>query len=165
MSLLLRRIKYERWYQALQSVTQPLPADPLSDLCTEGNDLSLWAVQEDQSNLNQVITAMAAQAGTVRNIDVVLIQARQLEPHWEIDEAEGRTPLAPAKAYHRNVVGLAAVDMPRIAELIRQHGDFQEFSDHDVRNLIVSCIDDGTLRAADLQPGVQAHLRKRNLIP
>ena len=165
MILLLRRVKYERWYQALESGTQPLPADPLADLNTEGNELSVWAVEEDRSNLNQVVTAMAAQAGTVKNIDVVLIQDGEIDSVWEVDEAEGRTPLANAKGHHRNVVGLAAVDLPRIAELIRQHGNFQEFSDKDVRNLLIACIDDGSLRATDLQPAVREHLRKRNLIP
>lgn len=51
-----------------------MPADPLGDLATAGNTLSFWLVEDDRSNLDQVVTALASNCDRVSNIDYGLVR-------------------------------------------------------------------------------------------
>ena len=63
MPLFLRIIRKAKWYKNEQVPWLPegeLQADTLTDLSTKSNELSVWHIEDDRSNLEQVVTALAA---------------------------------------------------------------------------------------------------------
>lgn len=165
MPLLLRRIVIERWDAAVTHLDSPLPSDPLADLVTKGGRLSLWLVMDNRANIDRLITAVAANAGVVSNVPFVLIQQSLLEEHhFQIVESKGNTPLPEAVNEHRDVVDLDATRLIEVAELFRRHGDFNEYSELRVRELLADAVNGRRLRKQDLKKDVQEHLERRRLI-
>ncbi len=77
MGLVLRKIKKAKWYkhEAIPWLKEgELQADALADLKTTDNNLSFWIVEDDRSNLDRIITALAANCQYVTNIDFVLLK-------------------------------------------------------------------------------------------
>jgi len=61
MPRLIRRIRKARWTLQAWLGEGELPSDVFLDLNSKDNTLSLWLVEDDNSNLNRVLAAMAAQ--------------------------------------------------------------------------------------------------------
>ncbi len=165
MALLLREVKLENWLAATHTPDDPLPADPLSDLNTKENALSVWELPDDRSNLEDVVTAIAAKRH-IREIDVALIEESLISGLGiEILETEGKTPLLEVRPMHRNLAELEAQDLVRIADVMRKTLVIEQFSVDQVENLIVGTIQSGRLRSSDLQRGAREHLERKGLIP
>jgi hypothetical protein len=81
MPFFLRTIRKARWYN-VEGVSWlekgDIQADPLADLNTKGNELSVWLVENDRSNLEQVVTALAATRTDISNLDYALLDVRLL---------------------------------------------------------------------------------------
>lgn len=164
MACLLRSVRQERWYEATSSPDDPLPADPLSDLNTKKNCLSVWQVSSDESNLEEIVVAIAAGFGHVQNMDAVLIDERAIgELGLRVEASPGKTPLPRATGYHRDLVQLQAGSLVQVGDTLRR-GDFRSFSERTVRELLARYIREGRLSPADLHPDVKSHLQRRNLI-
>lgn len=164
MTLLLRKVQHKRWYAATTTLDNPLPADPLADLNTKDNALSLWEIFDDRSNLTQVVTAMAATMQYVSNVDIVLFDKRLVSRlGLQIDMTQGRTPYAPAVAYHRDIVRLTAQALLNLAETLRREGDFVEFTEKQVARLLAQAIASG-LRTDELTDKVVKHLSDKGLL-
>jgi len=62
MPLLLHTVRQNRW---LKAEAKPwldkgdVPADPIGDLRTNGNRLSVWELVPDRSNLERIVRAIA----------------------------------------------------------------------------------------------------------
>jgi hypothetical protein len=76
--LLLRGIRKRRWStdttdKSISWLSNgEIQSDALGDLNTSNNTLSVWYVEDDQSNLDQVITALASNRDAISNLDYVL---------------------------------------------------------------------------------------------
>lgn len=73
MPFLLVLIRKSRWLGTVppfQGVADA-PADCLVDLKTEKNELSSWFVDDQKTNLNRLLTALAANRDSFQNIDYI----------------------------------------------------------------------------------------------
>lgn len=162
---MLREVKLENWFAATEAPDDPLPADPLSDLNTRENALSVWQVPDDRSNLEDIVTAIAARK-YIREMDVALIEESLISDLGiEILQSEGKTPLTEVRPSHRNLAELEAQDLVRIADVMRKALVIEQFSVDQVENLIAGTIQSGRLRPSDLQRGAREHLERKGLIP
>jgi len=162
---LLRKIRQERWYAAKSSPDEPLPADPLSDLNTRDDALSVWQVLANDANLEDIVVALAATFGRVQNIDVVVIDEQAIRDIGiEVQPTQGHTPLAQAIGFHRELVRLRAQNLVDIGGAIREAGVFREFSAKEVAELLARYIQEARLKTTELQPSVRSHLEDRDLI-
>lgn len=162
---MLRDIKIERWFAATQAPNDPLPADPLADLNTKENVLSVWELPDDRSNLEDIVTAIAANKN-IKEIDVALIEKSLISQLGiEILETEGNTPITEVRPTHRDLAKLGAQDLIEIADVIRKApDDIVQFSVAEVENLIARTIRSGRLTPSDLQPGARQHMARKRLI-
>ena len=166
MAPLLRKVRHNRWYAALSSRGQPLPADPVGDLGTTDNSLAVWQVLTNDTNLEDIVVAIAATLDYLTNIDVVLVDEQPIRHLGiKVEPTQGRTPLRRATGYHRHLVQLRAQTLLEIAEVIRNQGDFRDFSEKEVRQLLARYISEGSLNPSELKDRVKEHLESRNLIP
>ena len=96
MALLLRKIRKSKWYRNPGVPWLPegdLQSDALDDLSTRDNQLSVFHVEDDESNLRRVIAAMAANCTFLCNIDFALLDQKVIgEIGIEIRGTEGDLP-------------------------------------------------------------------------
>ena len=58
-----------RWLRPDWLAGDEVQADALVDLSTKDNELSVWLIENDKSNLEHVVTALAANCNTISNLD------------------------------------------------------------------------------------------------
>jgi len=94
-------------------------ADPLSDLKTTQGSLSVWIVEEDQSNLHRVAVALAANCEHLSSIDYILFDGSIVDDlSLKLVRTLGKTPDSEANAtWHRDLVELSA---SKLADLARR---------------------------------------------
>jgi len=92
MPRLIRRIRKARWTLQAWLGEGELPSDVFLDLNSKDNTLSLWLVEDDNSNLNRVLAAMAAQ-GSPDAFDYAVLDKARLEAcGFVLERVDGATP-------------------------------------------------------------------------
>ena len=98
-----------------------LGADALLDLQTKGNKLSVWRVDDDESNRDQVITAIAANHDSSSNVDYVLLDERLFSQLGiRIEGSPGETPDEEANCQSCELVELSVYKLLYLVEAIRK---------------------------------------------
>jgi hypothetical protein len=120
--LILRKIRKKRWYGEdsepwLQC--HEIQADALGDLGTSCNVLSVWLIEDNLSNLEQVVAALASSGDSVSNFDYVAINIELLFTIGiEIEKIEGNTPYLEANKWHRDLIKLTVCKIAKLADLM-----------------------------------------------
>src|SRR6266566_1633701 len=81
MPLLLRTVRENRWYRSEAAPwleRGDVPADPLGDLATSQNRLSVWEVVADRSNVERVVRAVAIGRNSLADMGYVLFDSELL---------------------------------------------------------------------------------------
>lgn len=94
-----------------------IPADCLSDLNTEQNELSVWYIENDGANLNRVLTALAATCGFVSNLDYLIFDYEIVTAlGLTITKTDGETPDSVAnRSWHRDLAKLSGENLLKFA--------------------------------------------------
>jgi hypothetical protein len=120
MPLYLRKIKNNRWYEKKYPWLQEdeIPGDPLNDLRTSANKLSVFVV-EDENDLTSVERIAAALVATGQNIDsfdYALIDSQTLEElDIRIQRTQGGTPDEQVNSWHCDIIELSAQKLVKLA--------------------------------------------------
>ncbi len=124
--------------------------DALGDLRTCDNTLSVWLVEDDQSNLDQVIAALASSCDNLSNIDYALINVDLLlNVGVEVEKNEGLTPYSSANKWHRDLVEITTTKLCKLAETIF-NSDKKRVPEKEVLNLIKIAIQNGQIDKTNL---------------
>lgn len=118
MALLLRVVSKPKWAAPVWMASGDVPADALTDLRSDGNELSVWGVEPDRSNLNVALVAVASNRKRLEKLDYTLVDEAIL-PTIPIKcvPSEGGTPHPAANAtLHRDLVELAARKVADLAQ-------------------------------------------------
>ena len=124
MPWFLRTIKKTYWYKSkelnLWLGENEIPADSLHDISTKSNKLSVWQVEENKSNLNDIIIAIATNRSCITNFDYVLIDSNILSDfNIECEKIEGASKYNRAnKLWHYDLIKLSAEKLLILAEYI-----------------------------------------------
>ena len=123
MPLILRKIRKAKWYRNENVPWLPegeLQADALSDLYTDSNELSVWHVEGDRSNLERIAVAIMLQADHLANFDYALFDAQILmELDIKVVASPGNTVDEEANSHwHRDLKELSAAKLMGLAQVI-----------------------------------------------
>lgn len=158
MPLLLRKIRKSRWLPAPAWIPEgALHADPLADLVTKENQLSVWRVEDDESNLEEIIIALAGNFENPSNLDYILFDERLLqEADVRIERSPGDTILPAANsAWHHDIVELTARKLVKLAELAMGSGRKERMSEAQVVGLVRKAVQGGIVDLDRLKPSVR----------
>ena len=161
MPLYLRKIRQENWYdEGLEWLPEgDFPCDPLSDLNTQQCTLSVYEVTDDRSNLNRVITALAATRNKIEDVAFVLFDAAVLdELHITARPSPGTTPDEEVNRSHRNLVEVSAARQLSLAKFMKSSGEIDRFLPPEVRKLLREAVKSGRLAEDRLQPALRQKL-------
>jgi len=161
--LLLRKIRKSKWYKN-ESVPwlqeDQIQADALGDLVTSSNSLSVWLVNDDQSNLEQVVVALASTCDFVSNIDYALFKVELLSGIGiEIEPNEGLTPYSEANHWHRDLTRITARKLIKLAELIYTDAQRMRIPEKKVLGLIKDAVKNKQIDIVDLQENIAKKVR------
>jgi hypothetical protein len=146
VTLVLRLVRQSRWDWPANPPwleTGHIPADPLADFAgTVDNRLSVWRIEDDQSNLRRVIVAMAANRDKLDKLDYVLFPLDHLaRVGVKLEETQGDTPDEEANAFHSDLVELSAQDVVRLTSLVfRDHVELGRVDKSDLADWIVEAV-------------------------
>ncbi len=156
MPLLLRKIRKNRWYKpdvAAGAPASPMPADPVGDLYTSGNDLSVFQIENDRSNLERVVTALGANAETISNVDYALFEDRLVtQVKLEINETPGGTPDEEVNKWHRDIAVGTADNLLALAKGIYSVCETERVSEKEIHSWVAQGLERGELSRSNLNP-------------
>lgn len=156
--LLLRAIRKSKWStdnNILWLSAQEIQADALVDLKTSNNTLSVWYVEDDRSNLQQVITALASNRDNVANLDYALFDLKLVEDIGiKVEINEGATPYDKANRWHRDLVELSANKLIKLAEIILTKSHKERVLEKKILNLIKEAVKDGEIDRTKLKENI-----------
>lgn len=149
MALVLRKIKRNRWYnKRFQWLNgDEIAADPLGDLYTDEGKLSVWLVDDDKSNLNEALVAIACCCQQPSNIDYVLFKDSVLSQLGiQVEECPRDTPFTRVKELHRDLTELSANKLVELAKaILTGESQFGRLPEKDAGRLLAQTISRGLL--------------------
>lgn len=162
MPLLLRKIRRSKWHS---SGTPPwlqngeIQADALGDIRTDSNNLSVWEVEDDKSNLDQVITALAASCDSLSNLDYSLFDKSSLSKIGiKAETNKGKTPYERANNLHRDLIELTATKIVKLAEVMLHSSSRERVSEKQILTLIKAAVNSQQIDITRLNPNLAKKL-------
>lgn len=162
----LIKITKSKWYKHAGVPWLPqgeLQADALRDLRTHDNALSVWYIEENDSNLKQVITALAATCDSIQNFAYALFDRSKLaEASIKVAVIQGITPYNEANPWHRDLVELTVEKMNQLVDVIanKDETEIKRISVKDVAGLLVEALQSKKIDLASLKANMQIKLKK-----
>lgn len=163
MPWFLRKIKSSRWTGDLPKwIPQgDVDADKLKDLATTKCELSVWVINDEKSNLDQIITALAATVEKVSHIDFVLVEEGLVTGSgFKIEEADGESPLTGVSKSHRHIVELTASKVALLASVLHNNGKIDRRDQVLVMGLLADAHRKGEIETERLKPGLLEQIAK-----
>jgi hypothetical protein len=160
MPKLLRKVdKQYRWYKADAQAhldAGDVPADPLADLRTTENKLSVFQVAEDDSNIERIARALACGRQKLDDVGYVLFDASVLaKASIELDPIEGKTDDSVINQCHADLINLTGNKLVALARLMLLEGE----SNTILKKRIVQLVEEG-LSSKELPEKVREKLPK-----
>jgi hypothetical protein len=160
MAKLLRKVKQNRWYKA---DAQPLleigdvPADPLGDLSTSQNRLSVFQVDGDTPDIERIARALALGGHNLDNVGYVLFDSSLLEQaSIGLDPTDGGTIDPVVNRCHADLTNLTGNKLVKLTRLILLEGE----SDTILKKRIVELVREG-LSSKELPEKVREKLPEK----
>ena len=166
MGYILRKIRRAKWLNhagASWLKTDEIQADALFDLKTTSNILSVWYVEQDQSNLNSIIAALAtSRTDRISNFDYVLIDEKYLdELGIQKVKKDGDTPNSKAnRLWHIDFVELTARTIYLFAQVISRRGQLNRLHQKEVLERVRNEIYAGNLEFNKMKEELQNKIRQ-----
>ena len=128
MTYIYRRIKNKNYYYKDNCDFEwlkrgDLIADVFLELNTCGGKLSVFQIDEDQSNLCRVIAAFSASRENVTDIDYVLVPGKDLRDQFNVVKSPGHTPDDIVNELHIDIVGLTPTKLLELVGLFWSNKD------------------------------------------
>lgn len=162
MPQLLRAIRKTRWYNSsnITWLTRgEIQADPLGDLATSQNTLSVWQVEDDGSNLEQIITALASGRDSISNLDYAVFDLNLLcGIGIDIKDEPGVTPYEKANIWHKDLIELTGRKLVKLAEAMLTNAEIKRISEKEILRLIKEAVANGRIAQAKLKPSISKKL-------
>ena len=163
MGFLLRQIRKSKWY-AHKDVPWlgegNIQADALADLKTEDNALSVWFIEGDKTNLEDVVAALAAGRDVIANFDYALIdESLVTEIGIKVTATPGEVGDPRVRIWHRDLAELSGGKLYGLALAISKHGEKQRVLPDTVTDLVRRAVASGGIRLADLKPEIASRIQ------
>ena len=126
-----------------------VPSDALGSFMTKDSALSVWAIEDDRSNLRRVIAALAASRDSIDKLDYALVDESALDITGVfLSRANGRSPDGGANAlWHQDLNGLSGKRLVALA-LNTRGCPMTRIPTRDVHTVLIESIASGYISTA-----------------
>lgn len=155
MPKILRKIKKSRWYGADEIdwlAEGEVQAEALADLETQSNALSVWIIEDDDSNLRRVVAALAAKCGSRTNVDYVTIDQKRIDDIGLLmQQTNGDSPDSTANSkWHRDLLQLTVNGVAALAAELSANGERKRMTWPKVKAVVQKSVDAGYFSLNDI---------------
>lgn len=164
MPLLLRKIRKSKWYSLPWLTNGDLQADSLGDLITKNNELSVWLIEDDKSNLERIIAALSANCDTISNFDYALFDSKIIEEK-SIKKRKSKGISIDDEAnerWHFDLYELSALKILCLSQEIFNDGQIKRIQERQVTKLINEALQAGKIKRNTLKDGILSKIDKLN---
>lgn len=121
MAYFLRKIRGNIW-SAITTKEDNFPADPLADLNTSNNRLSIFSVEKRNSKqIEYIIAGLASNRNNLDKLSYALIKDTELNTNgFAIEKSLGDTPCTKANEIHFEIIDLTAEKLVSFAKIINK---------------------------------------------
>lgn len=126
-------------------------ADPLTDLTTSNNSLSIYVINDDKSDLNRCLSALAAQRNHLQKLDYILFDfsiIQQLGLH--LDDKKGTLPDQEINKLHHNIVELSAYRLIKLTKAIMENYIGGRMLDEEIASLVVNSVKNNWIKRTSI---------------
>lgn len=154
MAHIIRKIAGVRWTYTYPEREEDFPADPLGDLVTEKDTLSVFLVDDINTNLEDIELALAINRKFLKPLEYTVLKLEDLEEKgFSLDEEVGKTKIETANNAHRNIVKLTADKLVVLAkitlrEIVNKKSKY--IAPVKVKQMINKAIESGKIKKEDL---------------
>lgn len=163
MPYFLRKIRKGRWlmpdvgFRWLEE--NDIPADPLADLTTKENQLSVWHVEDDRSNLDNILVGLAVPRDHLDHIDYDLIADGCIQKLGIRATKVADNTLGPeVREWHYHLQELSAGKVTLLAKEMLPSTHRERVHWKRLRDLLLRAIEEGRVQLEDLKPEVAKRL-------
>ena len=163
MPFALRKIKKQRWFPNEPSwlKNNDFVADPLADLNTSQGSLSVWKIEDDQSNLAMIIAALASTLEHPSHLDYALLDIQEiLNASFKLEPRRGDTKYPEADRYHLDIIELSASKLVALCHLMLQKAAKDRFSKPKVKQLLIDAVKQGKIQPLQLSKDLQDWIKE-----
>lgn len=161
MSYLLRKIKGNRWLR-IPREDNNFPADPLADLNTTSNTLSVYYVEQENRDIKIAIAGIAT-TKPIENFGYALVKLSDVKLEgFNIIEKSGTTPSKEANQLHREIINLTAEKLVRLAKLIHRSPKKTTILKREVGNIVQDALKHKKLDKEKIKPELREKLNIDN---
>lgn len=157
MARILRKIRKNRWYKTEEISWLPdneLQADALDDLRTKSNELSVYRVDENESNLGRVIAALAANTDNPSNIDFAIFGQEIIsEIGIKAKNSRGDLPDDQVNHWHTDLYELSASQLLELAKAIKAKARIERKGYKQVLELVADSLVEGSIERTRIKWG------------
>lgn len=170
MPLLLLKVRKAVWQRtSLPSFLAEgdIPADCLADLNLQGNTLSVWHVEDDRSNLNRVVTALASACDFVSNVDYLVFNSTVVTGlGLKVRQTAGGTRDSVAnRSWHCDLVELSGRKVLDLAVAIFYNSDVQRVPKKTILDWLKRAVADSEVDHSKLTPRISAEVASGPIPP
>ena len=162
MALILRIIRKSRWYSKPDWLSEgDLQADALGDLITKNNELSVWHINDDRSNLDPIIAALASKRDVLSNFDFALFDKNILEQNrLKFKKTSGISLDAEAnELWHLDLYELSASKVIKLAIAIANNSELKRVSEREIKNILANSMASGAIKYDHLSQNLKLNLQ------
>jgi hypothetical protein len=160
---LLRSIRKGRWHEIMGTspTDEQIRKGPLRDFASDDNTLSVWRIEEDRSNLEQVAVALSSKRDSFTNFDYVLVdEALLTEINIKIEQMDGDSPDQEANIrWHRDLVELTDSKLIDLVRAVAEKGETTRIPEKTIARLIQEAVDAGRLDRTRLNKKLAVKLK------
>jgi hypothetical protein len=134
-----------------------IPASPFGDLSPSADSaLSVWLVDDDQSNFNRVVAALAAGRKHLDKFDYLLMEERTLvDLGVQVESRAEPCPDEDASArWHRNVIRLTASQLRALVLHIHATGHVRRLLKPAVESILREAVASNRLNLSRVEPSL-----------
>ena len=162
MALILRIVRKSRWcFPPPWLPEDDVQADSLVDFSTKNNELSVWHI-EDESNLERIISALAANRDTLSNFDYALFDNKILvDNNIKLRESKGISLDEEMNdLFHFDLYELSANKVANLTICIMKEGKINRIHERDIKQFIINSIEAGNIKPDNLKDKLRNKINK-----
>lgn len=159
MTYLIRVLTAERWNFEYSETDKPFKANPLGDLRTDHDNLSVFELDKKKTNLNDILLGFALKKYSVSTLQYVELDPKEISKlGFDVVNAkeEGNTLIQAANEAHMNIQIRSADKLVELAKHIyTKTENIQTVKRKEIKKLIEDSLTSGTLTSDDLNCGLK----------
>ena len=139
-----------------------IAADPITDLNTRENELSIYLIQDELTELDRCLSALAAERMNLQDLDYILFDKDIIDQLLlEINNVEGNLKDHEINKLHRNIIKLSAKKLISLSKKIMEKCQRKRILEEDVARIIVKSINNNWIKKNSLSKSLLSEIESK----